>query len=84
MINRPNIARALLIFGFVYGLTSLTATFGHIGDPTYMVAAEFGGGQTHSWHHALREVFDDVATIPVILYVFFALGANLRQKRISY
>ena len=72
MITRMNIARALLVFGFLYGLTSLLATFNHIGDPAYLVQESFGGGQAHSWYHALREAFGDIATIAVLLYVFFA------------
>jgi hypothetical protein len=72
MINQLNIARALLIFGFLYGLTSLLATFNHIGDPAYLVQSDFGGGQAHSWYHALREAFGDIATILIVLYLFFA------------
>ena len=72
MLTRLNIARALLVFGFLYGLTSLLATFNHIGDPAYLVQENFGGGQAHSWYHALREAFGDIATIMVVLFVFFA------------
>ena len=72
MINQLNIARALLVFGFLYGLTSLLATFNHIGDPAYLVQSNFGGGQAHSWYHALREAFCDIATILIVLYLFFA------------
>lgn len=78
MLTRLNIARALLVFGFLYGLTSLLATINHIGDPAYLVQESFGGGQAHSWYHALRETFGDVATLIVVLYVFFA-GAGVRQ-----
>jgi hypothetical protein len=78
MMTQLNIARALLVFGFLYGLTSLLATFNHIGDPAYLVQAEFGGGQAHSWYHALREAFGDIATLIVVLFVFFA-DAKVRQ-----
>jgi hypothetical protein len=78
MLTRLNIARALLVFGFLYGLTSLLATFNHIGDPAYLVQESFGGGQAHSWYHALREAFGDIATIMVVLFVFFA-DARVRQ-----
>lgn len=77
-MTQLNLARGLLVFGFLYGLTSLLATFNHIGDPAYLVQAEFGGGQAHSWYHALREAFGDVATILVLLYLFFA-DARVRQ-----
>ena len=78
MINRMNIARALLVFGFLYGMTSLFATFNHIGDPAYLVQESFGGGQGHSWYHALREAFGDIATIAVLLFLFFG-PARVRQ-----
>lgn len=71
MINRLNIARTLIILGFIAGLGSLTATFAHIGDPAYLVSPEFSGGRAHSWYHALREVFGDLSAILVILFVFF-------------
>ena len=78
MITRMNISRALLVFGFLYGMTSLLATFNHIGDPAYLAQESFGGGQGHTWYHALREAFGDIATITVVLLVFFA-DARLRQ-----
>jgi len=77
-MTQLNLARGLLVFGFLYGLTSLLATFNHIGDPAYLVQAEIGGGQAHSWYHALREAFGDIATILVLLYLFFA-DARVRQ-----
>lgn len=79
MITRLNISRALLVFGFLYGLTSLLATFNHIGDPAYLVQTDFGGGQAHSWYHALREACGDIATILVVLWVFFA-DAKIRTS----
>ncbi|MEX2366325.1 MAG: hypothetical protein WD601_06935 [Pseudohongiellaceae bacterium] len=72
MINRLNIARTLIVLGFIAGLSSLWATFTHIGDPAYLVTADFGGGQAHSWYHALREAFGDLAAIIVVLFVMFA------------
>ena len=59
MINRLNIARLLVISGFVVGTTSLLATFGHIGNPAYLAQTDFDGGQGHTWYHALREAFGD-------------------------
>ena len=78
MITRLNIARSLLVFGFLYGMTSLFATFDHIGDPAYLVQESFGGGQAHSSYHALREAFGDIATLVVVLFLFFA-NARVRQ-----
>ncbi len=76
MKTRLNLSRGLLIFGFLYGMTSLLATFNHIGDPAYLVQVEFGGGQAHSWYHALREAFGDIATIAVMLYLFLVMPGS--------
>lgn len=70
-MNRLNIARALMVIGLVVGLESLRQTFLHIGDPLFTLPPEFGGGTTHAWYHALREAVGDVATITVMLLVFF-------------
>ena len=70
-MSRLTIARALILLGMVVGLESLRQTFFHIGDPLYTLPAEFGGGTTHAWYHALREAMGDVATIAVVLLVFF-------------
>jgi hypothetical protein len=70
-VSRLNIARALMLIGMIVGLESLRQTFFHIGDPLYTLPPEFGGGETHAWYHALREAVGDVATIVVMLLVFF-------------
>lgn len=70
-MSRLNIARALILLGLVVGLESLRQTFLHIGDPLFTLPPEFGGGTTHAWYHALREAMGDVATIVVLLLVFF-------------
>ena len=70
-MSRLNIARALILLGLVVGLESLRQTFFHIGDPLYTLPPEFGGGETHAWYHALREAMGDIATIVVVLMVFF-------------
>lgn len=70
-MSKLNIARILLAIGLVIGVESLYATFTHIGDPLFTLQPEFGGGTTHSWYHALREGMGDVATIAVLLLMFF-------------
>lgn len=50
-------------------MTSLVPTFQHIGDPLYLVQAEFDGGQAHSWYHALREGFGDIACMLAVLFI---------------
>ena len=72
VLTRLNIARTLLVGGFLTGLSSLLATFNYIGDPAYLVQTSFDGGQAHSWYHALREAFGDIAALVVVLVVFFA------------
>ena len=70
-MSRLTIARILVAVGLIVGLESLYATFTHIGDPLFTLPPEFGGGTTHAWYHALREAMGDVATIVVLLLVFF-------------
>lgn len=70
-MSRLLIARILVAIGMVVGVESLWATFGHIGDPLFTLPEEFGGGTTHAWYHALREAMGDIATIAVLLLLFF-------------
>ena len=70
-MSRLNIARILVTIGLLVGLQSLYATFTHIGDPLFILPSGFGGGTTHAWYHALREAVGDIATISVLLLVFF-------------
>jgi hypothetical protein len=70
-MTRMNIARILIVTGFVIGLTSLSATFSHIGDSNYLLPPDYENGQTHGWYHALREAVGDVAAMGVVLFVFF-------------
>lgn len=70
-MQRLLIARILIVLGFLVGLSSLFATFGHIGDPAFMATPAFDGGPGHTWYHALREAFGDVAAMAVVLLVFF-------------
>lgn len=70
-MSRLNIARTLIAVGLLVGLESLYMTFTHIGDPLFTLPAEFGGGTTHAWYHALREAMGDVATIVVLSMIFF-------------
>ena len=70
-MTRINVARVLVVAGFAIGLTSLSATFSHIGDPNYLVQPEFENGQTHAWYHALREAVGNVAAMAAVLFVFF-------------
>lgn len=71
-MTRLSIARILVIVGLAIGLESLAATFSHIGDPLFTNSPEMFGGSTHAWYHALREGVGDVATIVLLLIVFFA------------
>jgi hypothetical protein len=41
-MTRINIGSALIVTGFAIGLTSLWATFSHISDPGYLLAALSG------------------------------------------
>jgi hypothetical protein len=70
-MSRTNISRVLILAGFGIGLTSLWATFSHIGDPHYLVLPEFENGRGHAKYHALREIFGSFAAMGAVLFVFF-------------
>jgi hypothetical protein len=70
-MTRINVARILVVLGFGIGLTSLWATFSHIGDPNYLVLPEFENGRAHARYHALREILANVSAMIVVLFVFF-------------
>jgi hypothetical protein len=79
LTDRLTIARTLVVLGFLVGLNSLLPTFGHIGDPAYLVSADFGGGPHHSWYHALREGMGDIAKLVAILFIFFGAAQYRNQ-----
>lgn len=66
-----NIARVLVVVGLIIGLESLYQTFNHIGDPLFRISPEHPGGADHAWYHCLRELLGDIATIIILLTVFF-------------
>jgi Ca2+/Na+ antiporter len=70
-MTRINIGRALVLTGFLVGLTSLWATFSHISDPNYLLLSSYDNGPGHARYHALREVFGSLAAMAVVLWVFF-------------
>lgn len=78
-MDKLNIARILVVLGLAVGLGSLSATFSHIGDPLFTNSPEMFGGSTHAWYHALREAVGDVATIVLLLVVFFG-SSTFRTK----
>jgi hypothetical protein len=71
-MSRLNIGRALVLIGFAVGWESFYQTFNHIGDPLFTLPEAFGGGTTHAWYHALRELMGDVGAVTAILFVFFS------------
>ncbi|HEY5624005.1 MAG TPA: hypothetical protein VIV14_09600 [Gammaproteobacteria bacterium] len=78
VINKMNIARALTIFGFLYGWGSVGATWAHIGDPAFVLTDDARLAVTHAWHHYFREVFGDFATMIAVLLMLY-VPAQLRQ-----
>ena len=70
-LNRLNVARALMLIGFLIGLRSVGFTWAHIGDELFVLTADSRLAVTHSWHHYFREVFGDVAAMVVILLILF-------------
>jgi hypothetical protein len=66
------VGRALIIVGFLAGYNSLSATVGHLGSDVFLLVAESPGGQTHSWHHFLRELGGDFGAMIAIIVIIFA------------
>ncbi len=81
-INRLNVSRFLIVAGFLLGLRSLGYTIDHIGAANYILVPEFPYGQTHVWHHALREAAGDIATMAAILLIYF--GASSYRTACSW
>lgn len=76
-INRMNIGRALVLFGFVVGLRSVYFTWSHIGSDLFLLTPEGPLAQTHSWHHFFREVFGDFGAMIGVCILLWA-PAQLR------
>jgi len=64
--------RALIILGFLLGYNSLSATVGHLGSDLFLLVEGSPPGQTHSWHHFLRELGGDFGAMVAILAIIFA------------
>lgn len=78
-MNRLLVARIVLVLGLGIGLISFFATVSHIGSERYLLVPGVEDGeaiiQTHAWYHALREVVGDVASMVVLLLIFFGAVA---------
>ena len=64
--------RILIIGGFVAGYNSLGATVRHLGNEAFLLVPASPNGQTHSWHHFLRELGGDFGAMAAILLIVFA------------
>ena len=71
---RLNIARALVIVGFMIGLTSLYQTVSHIGDPEFLLVG--GDIIDHGYYHFFREAGGDIAAMAVVLLFLFCTAEN--------
>ena len=73
-MNKIILARSLVIAGFTIGLTSLSPTLSHIGDPDFLQV----GGEIldHSYYHFFREAGGDIAAMAAILFFLFARKDN--------
>ena len=65
-------ARLLIVAGFAAGYRSIGATIRHLGNDAFLLVAETPNGQTHSWHHFLRELGGDFGAMIAILLIIFA------------
>ena len=69
-MNYLNIARGLVITGFLLGLTSFYQTISHIGDPEFLLVA--GDTLNHGYYHFFREAGGDIAAMIAIVYFLFS------------
>ena len=72
MLTNIWVGRVLIIAGFLAGYNSIGATVRHLGNEAYLLVAESPTGQTHSWHHFLRELGGDFGAMIAILVIVFA------------
>ena len=70
-LTRMNIARILVVFGFVVGLRSVYFTWSHIGNDLFLLTPESPLALTHSWHHFFRELFGDFGAMIVVLILLW-------------
>lgn len=73
------IGRLLILGGFMAGYNSIGATIRHLGNDAYLFVAETPAGQTHSWHHFLRELGGDFGAMLAILVIVFS-GVHNRTR----
>lgn len=71
--------RILIIIGFLSGYNSIGATVRHLGSDAFLLVSESPVGQTHSWHHFLRELGGDFGAMAAILLIIFA-APKLRSR----
>ena len=67
-LTRMNIARILVVFGFVVGLRSVYFTWSHIGNDLFLLTPESPLALTHSWHHFFRELFGSGKLMNITLF----------------
>jgi hypothetical protein len=66
------VGRVLIIIGFLAGYNSIGATVTHLGNDAFLLVGASPVGQTHSWHHFLRELGGDFGAMAAILLIIFA------------
>ena len=71
-LDRLQVGRGLIVAGFLAGYGSIGATVRHLGNDAFLLVAASPNGQTHSWHHFLRELGGDFAAMAAILLIIFS------------
>jgi hypothetical protein len=67
-----NLARLLVVVGFLAGWNSLGATVAHIGNDAFLLTPQAPITPTHAWHHYWRELGAQFGTMSAILLMLFA------------
>ncbi|MDG2316153.1 MAG: hypothetical protein P8M36_04470 [Gammaproteobacteria bacterium] len=79
-LTRMNVARILVIFGFIAGLRSVYFTWSHIGSDLFLLTPESPLALTHSWHHFFRELFGDFGAMIGVLILLWLPSSNRSPK----
>jgi hypothetical protein len=72
MPTRINVARGLVLLGFLLGLNSIYFVIKMVGDPYFLLVPSSHYPPTHSWYIAFRELIGVSATMAAIALAFWA------------
>ncbi len=81
-MNSFFLARILILIGVAVSIFNSWTIFLHVGNPDYVLIANAPSSATHVWDHNFKELLGDLATIALIMLVFF--GSQRFRTRESW